>query len=154
MSNLKGIVLAIELATRQRDQSAQVSAKARRALEFARDQMAQLQSYAGDTDARWTGSASVARSGELIRHHYQFMDRLQQAIALQTGAINAAVFQVEQADKALLQAEFRLAGLNQVLKARQAALDVIQRRRDQRQTDEFASMQHARAKAQSMNGEA
>lgn len=153
MSNLKGVLLAIELATRQRDEAAQVSAKAKRALEFARDQMAQLESYAGDTDARWTGSASVARSGELIRHHYQFMDRLQQAILLQSDVIRSAGHQVELADKGLLQAEFRLAGLNQVLKARQAALDVTQRRREQRLTDEFASLQHARTRAQFMNGE-
>lgn len=153
MSNLKGIALAIELAERQRDEQVKVCANTRRVLSFAQDQMTQLQSYAGDTDARWIGSAAVVRSGEMIRHHYQFMERLQQAIVLQTGSIRAANHQVEQAHAALLAVEFRLAGLKQVLKARQAVLEVGQRRREQRMTDEFASILHARARAHTMNGE-
>jgi flagellar biosynthesis chaperone FliJ len=60
---------------------------------------------------------------------------------------------VAQAEKALLEAEFRLAGLNHVLKTRQVALQLIQKRHEQRITDEFASMQHARTAAQALSGE-
>lgn len=153
MSDLRSITLAIEMATRQRDEFAKAVARTRHALAGAQNQMAQLQGYAGETDARWSGPAYVALSAELIRHHYQFTARLQQALVLQTDAISNANRQVEVAAKALLQAEFRLAGLKQVLEARQAALQLTQRRREQRLTDEFAGMQHARTRARSMSGE-
>lgn len=153
MSDLNSIVLAIELATSQRDELAKAVAKAQRASVFSRDQMAQLQGYAGETDARWTGTTGRVLSAELLRHHYQFMARLQQAIALQTDAMANAGFQLEQANKALLQAEYRLAGLKQVLATRKAALAQMQKRREQRVTDEFAGMLHARNRARSMTGE-
>jgi flagellar FliJ protein len=154
MSELKSISLAIELATRRRDEFAKALARVRRVLGSSQDQMAQLQGYAGDTDARWMGSSTtIVLSAELIRHHYQFMDRLQQAIVMQAGVLTNGGRQVEQAEKALVQAEFRLAGLNQVLKTRQAAAQLVQKRREQRMTDEFAGQQHARKMARSMSGE-
>ena len=153
MSQLRSILLAIEQATRQKDDAVKVVLRVKRNLGFVQDQMGQLQGYAGDTDARWTGSASGALSAELIRHHYQFMERLQQAIGLQVGVMSSTNAQLEIANKALLQAEFRLSGLNQVLKNRQAALERTQKQRDQRQTDEFAAMLHARTRRLPMSGE-
>lgn len=153
MPQLKSIRLAIELATRRRDEAAKVLAAAKRTQGFSQGQMAQLQGYAQDTDARFIGSTTVVLSAELIRHHYQFAERLQQAIALQTGVLGNSRRQVELSEKALLEAEFRLAGLNHILKTRQVALQLIQKRREQRATDEFASMQHARTQARSLSGE-
>ena len=153
MSQLKGIMLAIELATRQRDQCAKAVAAARKTQGFAQGQMGQLEGYAADVDARWIKSGSNPLSVELIRHHYQFMDRLQQAIGLQGTVIQNTGRQVEQAQKALLQVEVRLAGLNHVLANRQAAMQLTQKRREQRMTDEFAGMQHARKTVSSISGE-
>jgi flagellar FliJ protein len=154
MSELRSVLLAIELATRQRDDLAKAAAKARRDVGFAQDQMGQLQGYAGDTDARWTGSASTGLSTELMRHHYQFMGRLQQAIAMQKDVMENTNRQLALAEKALLSAEFRLSGLNRVLETRQAARLLTQRRREQRQTDEFASMLHARSTTNPLRGDA
>lgn len=153
MSELKSVQLAIELAARDRDERAKIVARVERSLGFVHDQMAQLQGYAAETDARWIGSAERNVSPELMRHHYQFMDRLQQAISLQSGAIVNTKRQLEQAKANLLRAEFRLSGLNQVLKSRQASQQCKERRREQRQTDEFAAMQHARNRALPMSGE-
>lgn len=144
MSQLKSILLAIEMATRKRDELIRSVGRLQKNLEFAQGQMDQLTGYAADTDARWVGPSAQSRSAELIRHHYQFMERLQQAIALQSGAIDSSAMQLETGRKLLLQAEYRLAGLNQVLKARQAVLLVQERRSEQRQSDEFAALQHAR----------
>ncbi|MEY3445765.1 MAG: hypothetical protein RIR45_520 [Pseudomonadota bacterium] len=154
MSELRSVLLAIDLATRQRDDLARAAAKARRDVGFAQVQMAQLQGYAGDTDARWTGSASTGLSTELMRHHYQFMGRLQQAIAMQKDVMENTNRQLALAEKALLSAEFRLSGLNRVLETRQAARLLTQRRREQRQTDEFASMLHARSTTNPLRGDA
>jgi flagellar FliJ protein len=153
MSALKSVLLAIEHASIQRDEMAKATARVERNLGFAHEQMAQLQGYAADTDRRWTGSSSRALSGELVRHHYQFMDRLQQAIGLQSDVIVGVVRQLEQAKLNLLQAEFRLSGLNQILKVRQAGLQRVKRRSEQRQTDEYAALVYSRNKARPMSGE-
>jgi flagellar FliJ protein len=137
----------------RRDRLAQVAASVERNLQFARQQLAQLQEYAADTDARWIGSAAREISAQIIRHQYLFMDRLQQAIVMQTDVIAGVVSQLEQARANLLQAEFRLAGLNQILKTRKADLLQVQQLREQRQTDEFAAMQHARNRVLPMSGE-
>jgi flagellar FliJ protein len=116
--------------------------------------LGQLEGYANETDSRWVGSVtSLGLSSELIRHHYQFMERLQHAIGMQSSAINNLDWQLDRAQKALLQAEFRLSGLNQVLKKRQAEADQVQRRREQRQMDEFAALQYSRTHAVPIGGE-
>ena len=153
MSALKSVLLAIEHATLHRDAMAKAAARVQRNLNFALTQMAQLQGYAADTDMRWTGTASRGVCVELMRHQYQFMDRLQQAIALQSDELIQSEAQLTQAKATLLQAEFRLLGLNQILKTRQTALLRTQRQRQQRHTDEFAAMQHARNRALPMSGE-
>ncbi len=153
MSQLKSIVLAIDLATRQRDELARALARAEKTLRFAQNQLHQLEGYAADTDARWLSPTVDGRTTELLRHHYQFMGRLQQAISLQSGVMSNTGQEVEKAKQMLLKAECRLAGLNQVLKARQADLLQIEARREQRQTDEFASMLHARKQLLSRTGE-
>lgn len=153
MSALKSILLAIEHATLQRDALAKAVARVERNMEFARAQMAQLKSYAADTDTRWTGTATGGVSVELMRHQYQFMERLQQAITMQSGVLDQSAGQLGEARAKLMQAEVRLLGLNQILKARQAVLLRTQRQRQQRHTDEFAAMQHARNRALPMSGE-
>lgn len=153
MSELRSIVLAIELATRKRDDLAKAAARMEKTLQFAMTQMNQLEGYAAETDARWVQPGTEGRSVELMRHHYQFMERLQHAISLQSGVLANTGRQVDGAKKMLLQAEYRLAGLNQVLKARQTELSLREQRREQRQTDEFAAMLHARNTRMSRSGE-
>jgi flagellar FliJ protein len=153
MSKLRSIRLAIELATRQRDALAKTHAQALRNVDFAKSQLTQLATYASDTDGRWMSGSAAAMSAEMVRHHYQFMDRLQQAIAMQNGVIANSASQADTAHKALLQAEFRLSGLGQVRKAREATLDAVHKRREQHETDEFASQRYWRAKAASAQGD-
>lgn len=153
MSALKSVLLAIEHASLRRDDLAKAVARVERSQIFARDQMAQLKGYAADTDARWTGSGARGLSLELVRHQYQFMDRLQQAIELQSGVLANTARQLELAKANLMQAEIRLSGLNQILKSRQIAMLSQQRRREQRQTDEFAALQYTRNRALPMSGE-
>jgi flagellar FliJ protein len=147
MPKFRALELAIEQATQQRDAQARKHAQAQKTLQFAQGQLQQLQSYSNDTDARWIGGHAVNLSVELIRHHYQFMDRLQQAASQQQGVIANLERQLAGAHQVLLQAEYRLAGFKQVLKGRRAEQLVVQKRREQRATDEFAAMSHFRARA-------
>lgn len=147
MSKFRALELAIELATRQRDEQARRHAQAQKTLQFAHGQLNQLQNYSSDTDARWVGGHAVNLSVELVKHHYQFMDRLQHAVGQQQGVIANLERQLVNAHQMLLKAEYRLAGLKQVLAGRHAELHVVQQRREQRATDEFAAMRHFRGRA-------
>lgn len=154
MTNLSGIQLAIELAAKQRDICQKRLAMLERHSVAAQGQMEQLQSYAADKDAGWIGAAPWLFSGELIRHHYQFMGRLQQAVEMQTEVLGQANGQVSEARTALANAEIRLEGLNRILKLRVCAKDLLFKRREQKQTDDFASQQYARKRVEIEQGEA
>jgi flagellar FliJ protein len=73
------------------------------------------------------------------------MERLHHAIGLQRAAVAKVALQVETANQALLQAEFRLAALKQVLARKKAEVQAVQDKREQKQMDEFAALQFARA---------
>ena len=137
-------MLAIELATVKRDQAVAQSQAMLRAQVFAQDQMKQLQQYAQETDQRWVQAAQRSTNTELLHHQYQFMGRLNQAIALQDGALASAARRVEDARQHQVQADLRLASLKLVLSQRQATQAKVLQRRDQKEMDEFASQQTQR----------
>ncbi len=144
MSALKSISLAIELARRKRDQLGKSLLQAEQATVFAKNQLHQLESYCDESSERWVRSAQVSAVPELMRHHYQFMDRLQHAITLQYGVIEGLERQVDEAKKLALEAEFRMVGLNQVLARKQAVLNRQIARREQNEMDELAGLLYRR----------
>lgn len=153
MSAVKSFLLAIDLATRKRDMAAQVLMRIQSVCLFAQEQMSQLEVYASETASRWTVAARSGTTPELLRHHYQFLDRLQQAIGLQQGVLAAESRKLEHAKRLVLEAEFRLVSLQQVLKKKQAGLALIQSRREQKQMDEFAALQTRRTRAGHFSGD-
>ena len=88
MPKFRALELAIEQATQQRDGQARLHAQAIRARDHAKAQLSQLENYATDTDSRWIGGNAINMSVELVKHHYQFMDRLQNAVTMQHGVIS------------------------------------------------------------------
>ena len=70
---LRSLQLAIEMATRARDEADQALQHALRVLQNAQAQMAQLAGYADETDLRWTTANASALNGELMMHHRNFM---------------------------------------------------------------------------------
>jgi flagellar FliJ protein len=153
MSGVKSVLLAIHVATLRRDQAAAILTQMQQAQAQAQGQMAQLQGYADETQTRWTAAAQTSMTTELLRHHYQFMDRLHQAIGMQQGVLEQVATKVERARAFWLETEVRLTGLNQVLKQKQAELALAQVRREQKQMDEFAAMQSRRLALQSLEEE-
>lgn len=147
MNQFHGLQLAIELAERKRDERAQALAQAQRQVQMGQQQLQQLQNYAQDTDARWTQGHNMALSSELIRHHYQFVERLQHAIGMQDGVIANLVRQESQCRAALMQAEMRVSGLKQVLEKRKLLLVAAEQRREQGRMDEMAALVYARRTA-------
>lgn len=153
MSTLTALALAIELATEKRDEAGRHLMRAQRAYWLAQNQQEQLENYAAESETRWMNSAQAAMSTGILQHHYQFMDRLRHAIGLQDGVLADQLQQVATAKRLVQEAEMRLAGLQKVLEKKQMERTRMMVRREQRQMDEFAAMQHARGMAQLHSGE-
>ncbi len=144
MSISSGLQVAIDVATRQRDDAGRALAQVVRRFDHACLQMEQLHSYAADTAARWSVAAQSSATPQIVGHYYQFMERLNQTIEMQQGAIAEVQRQREAAHQVLLEAEVRMAGLNHLLDKRRAEQARVQDQRAQRQSDELAALMHRR----------
>ena len=144
MSASSGLQVALDLATRQRDDAGQALAQVMRRFEHAHMQMDQLRSYANDTSSRWSVASQASATPQIVGHYYQFMERLEQTIEMQQGAIAEVQRQRETARQVLLQAEVRMAGLHRVLDRRRAEIARALEQREQRQSDELAAQMHRR----------
>lgn len=153
MSGVKVVLLAIDLETRKRDQASGVLKNAQQAHLFAQNQMSQLETYATETESRWVANAQNSTTPELMRHHYQFMDRLHYAINLQKGVLENSSRKVDAAKQLVLDVEFRLASLKQVLKKKNVEINALQNKREQKQMDEFAALSSGRATDRHFGGE-
>ena len=152
MSTMKSILLAIDGAMRARDQAATDLAKIRLAVVSAQGQLDQLDHYASDTESRWRDSSGKQTTAELMRHHYQFLDRLHHAIGLQRSVIQNLTIQVDEAGTVLLQSEVRLAGLKKLETKRRGLQTALDAQFEQQQMDEFAAVQHTKLSAQRQTG--
>ncbi len=141
MSTLNALTVAVEVASRKRDEALRLLQEAQGAQHAAQDQLNQLQGYARETEGRWGMRADAAVQPEVMFHHYQFMDRLGHAVGLQTGVVSDHASRVQDAARTLLEAELRLASLRKVVEKRQHDHERQQMRREQKQTDERASIQ-------------
>lgn len=142
MAPSNGLDAARDLALRHRDDAAHQLAQARQAWAAAQLQLDQLQGYAQETDARWALGAGRTSAPEVMRHHYQFMQRLDHAIGLQAGAVDGQARSVEERARLLRDAETRLESLKQVLAQRDRQLAHQARRKEQKQVDEMAALQY------------
>ena len=142
-----GLIVAIELAERKRDDAGQALASVLRRQDNATQQKMQLESYALDTQGRWSVAAQAQTTPQMVGHYYQFMDRLEQTITLQQGVIADVQRQCEAARQLLLEADVHLAGLQRLLARRRSEQARTAARQEQRQTDEFAARVYTLAMA-------
>lgn len=144
MAGIKSLELAIEVAERRREQADQALMQIRRSVQYARGQLDQLQSYASETDARWTTATASTVSAELMLHHRQFTQRLRHAIELQQGVVTDLQKQEEFARQRCLQEEVRVSGLEKLLRKKLNLNAMAEARREQKQMDEWALLKHTR----------
>lgn len=145
MSNLNSLSVAVDVASRKRDDARKVLQDVLAAQQAARAQLVQLEDYARETESRWGVKADTTMQPEVMYHHYQFMDRLGHAASVQTGVVGDHSGRVESAQRALVEAELRLTSLRKVVDKRRHDLELQQMRRDQKQTDERAALQYRNA---------
>jgi len=141
MSSLNALMVAIDAAMRKRDEARQALQARVQACQAAQAQMDQLQDYAAQMQQRWGAHENQAVQPEVMYHQYQFMERLNHAMGLQTKAINDQAIRLETAQKALMACELRVTSLQKVVAARQRDISLAQMRREQKQTDERAALQ-------------
>lgn len=139
---LNALRLAIEMAERERDAARQGLRGAQTAQQAAQAQLDQLQSYAQETETRWGPRADARLQPQVLQHHYQFMGRLQHAAELQIQVVQGHAARLQQAQDKLLKAEQRLLSLRKLLSHKEHEQMQSQARREQKQTDERAMLQH------------
>ena len=145
MSSLNALSVAVEVASRKRDDARKVLQDTLAAEQAARAQLDQLEDYARETESRWGMKADTAMQPEVMYHHYQFMDRLQHAMDLQTTVVASHEGRITAAQQALLATELRLASLKKLADKRRKEIELLQTRREQKQTDERAALQYRAA---------
>ena len=118
MSSLNALSVAVEVASRKRDDARKVLQDTLAAEQAARAQLNQLEDYARETESRWGVKADTAMQPEVMYHHYQFMNRLGHAASIQNGVVRDHSARVQAAQRALLDAELRLASLRKVVEKR------------------------------------
>ena len=151
MTAMNGLQVAVDLAQGKRDAAAQLLAQARQTWIAAQVQLDQLENYAQETTARW-GTQLASCTPELLRHHYQFMDRLSHAIGLQTGIVGEHARTVGLCAAALREAERKLESLRQLHAERERERRMTLARREQKQSDEQAALVYRRLAARHADG--
>lgn len=142
MANLNALKVAVDAATRQRDDVRRLLQQARRSREAAQGQLTQIESYAAEIQARWGVQEGALIPPERLFHHYQFLGRLEHAAGLQQTVLSDQDQRVAQIVQVLLKAELRLTSLRKVLERRAQEYVQQQMRRDQKQTDESAALKY------------
>ncbi|MBK7718841.1 MAG: flagellar FliJ family protein [Giesbergeria sp.] len=132
------LLVAVEMAERQRDAARHSLHDAQAGALAAQEQMAQLETYAAETDARWGMRAGASLAPEVLFHHRHFMGRLEHAMQLQSRVLADHAQRVAGSERALIAAQVRLATLKKLVAKRQRELELVQQRREQKQTDERA----------------
>ncbi|MFD2753176.1 flagellar export protein FliJ [Comamonas terrae] len=144
MSSLNALMIAIDAAGRKRDAARQAVQERQRALQAGQAQMDQLQGYVQEMHGRWGAQEGQAVQPEVMHHQYQFMERLQHAIGLQTKVLADLEIRLEAARQALMAAELRVSSLNKVVEVRKRDMALAQMRREQKETDDRAAIQFFR----------
>lgn len=109
-------------------------AVARRAAE----QREQLAAYRSEYEARWSAQFRGGSTVQILLHYRSFMQRLDQALQLQTRQADSAQRRLAQARQDLLDCERRVASVRKLIERRGAELAQLGRRREQKLSDEQA----------------
>jgi flagellar FliJ protein len=104
----------------------------------ARDQHRQLLDYRADYEARWSAQFHQGRTMDILMCYRSFMQRLDQALAMQSRQAELAERQAAAARQTLLECERRVASVRKLIERRSAELAQAGRRREQKLSDEQA----------------
>jgi flagellar protein FliJ len=146
------LLTLLQQLERERDQARVALLQAENTSNRALAQHDQLLSYQADTRARAPGRSGQAASVVMLQLHQGFSERLDQALLQQQGVLERSQADLLTRRERLLQAELKVAAVQKLLQRRAAEQDQIERRRDQRQTDESALLRHRQRSSSGFGG--
>lgn len=143
MRELKPLQMAVDMLQRQRDDAARHLAQRRAQRTVAEQQLEQLNTYAAEIQSKWIARPS-SPDAAVLHHHYQFLAKLDQAVAYQHRVLGLNDQQIAQAQGKLIEAEHQLMRFEHVLKARQTEFNQRRQRREQKNMDDMAAQTFVR----------
>ena len=129
------------LLLREQQHCDQAQSALRRADDLARnarEQREQLLAYRGEYESRWSAQFNLGSTMDILMHYRSFMQRLDQAVALQMRQAELCDLQLAEARRELLDCERRAASVRKLIERRLAELAQVGRQREQKATDEQA----------------
>ena len=126
-------------AERERDAALADAQRGRVAHRTAEEQAEQLVAYRLDYEARYRERFSRQSAIEVFQSYQNFLGRLSMAVEQQRQAVEQAARRVEALEVTVREQELRVASVRKLLERRLAELRLATDRREQKQTDEFAS---------------
>src|SRR5688572_30288579 len=126
-------------AERERDEARAATQRLIESHQAAAGQADQLVAYRGEYEARFREQFSRQNSIHILQCYQGFSTRLGQAIDQQQNVAAHAALRLEQSREALRDHEMRVASVRKLLERRLHEMRQVSERRDQKQTDEFAS---------------
>ncbi len=139
MNTLEPLLALLSQTERERDAALAESQRCTQTFEAATAQARQLVDYRRDYEQRYAEKFKQEGGMELMHVYRAFMDRLNLAVDQQQRIAQHTELKAAQARDALVQQELRVASVRKLIERRQNELRLIADRRDQKQTDEFAS---------------
>ena len=138
MQRLQSLQVLLQREQQQCDAAQTALRRADDGARRAREQRDQLLGYRGEYQARWTAQFHQGGTMDILMYYRSFMQRLDQAVALQTRQAELGELQLAQARRELMESERRVASVRKLIERRAAELAHAGRQRDQKQTDEQA----------------
>ncbi|HET8870373.1 MAG TPA: flagellar export protein FliJ [Aquabacterium sp.] len=139
MSALQPLFLVLEAAEKARDDARSEMEAGRRAYEAARQQAQSLHDWRQEYQTRWQSQFRQSGGVEIIRCYQDFMHRLGDAVAEQEKRVEQTRQYMERCRELLIERERKVAAVGQLIERRQKEAALVQRRQEQKATDEIAS---------------
>jgi flagellar protein FliJ len=144
MPTLQALLQLLDHERRTRDEALQALSRAEGVAGQADTQAQQLAVYRSEYVERWSARFRDPGSVALLQCYQGFMQRLDQAIVQQRGAVAQAQIRVDQARGALRDNQRRVASVEKLIERRRQQELRHLARREQAHTDETAQRAHAR----------
>ena len=137
--SLSPLMALLNQAERERDDALAQARRTEAAHAAAQGQVEQLVAYRLDCESRYREQFSRQSSVDRFQTYQGFMGRLTMAVDQQQLVVDNAARRAEAAREAVREQELRVASVRKLIERRLAELRLAADRRDQKQTDEFAS---------------
>lgn len=139
MNPLQPLMSLLAQTERERDEALQNHQRFEAALQAAKAQLEQLQTYQREYETKWSTQFSQIGQMPLVHCYQSFNERLTQALQYQQAAVQQAQERAEKGRVLWQEKEVRVASVRKLIQRRLNEQQLMADRRDQKITDEFAA---------------